>query len=219
MAEEAKENPAHPIFTEEALLINLLDLWIAGQETTTTTILSGLINLICYPEVMKNVREEIKKATGNNRPLSLLDRPATPYLVATITEIQRLASIINLNFWRRSSEDSNVGGYPVPGGTTIAAQLSVLLSDPKYFEDPDKFDPSRYLKEQRLDQHVIPFGIGKRSCLGESLARAELYLIIGNLLQRYQLSSVGGPPSREPKTPYGVVRRPRPFMLSLEKIV
>ncbi|EYC29121.1 hypothetical protein Y032_0006g2799 [Ancylostoma ceylanicum] len=85
MAEEMKENAKETFFTEDALVINLLDLWIAGQETTTTTILSGLINLINYPEVMEKVREEIKQVTGDNRPLSLQDRPSTPYLLATIT--------------------------------------------------------------------------------------------------------------------------------------
>ncbi|KHJ97954.1 unspecific monooxygenase [Oesophagostomum dentatum] len=219
MMEEMKGNQEETTFTEEALLTNLLDLWIAGQETTTMTVLSGIINLLNYPEAMDKAREEIKRVTGNNRPLSLLDRPTTTYFNATITEIQRLASVVNFNLWRRSSENSNVGGFTIPGGTTIAAQLSVLLSDSDHFKKHNEFDPSRYLKEERLDQHVVPFGIGKRSCLGESLARAELYLIIGNLLQRYQISAVDELPSREPMTPNGVVRKPKPFLFSLFKIM
>ncbi|KAK6752379.1 hypothetical protein RB195_003665 [Necator americanus] len=218
MAEEKAINEKETLFTEEALLVNLLDLWIAGQETTTTTIVSGLINLINYPEVVDKVRAEIKVVTGDNRPLSLQDRSSTPYLLATITEIQRLASILNLNLWRRSSEESNVGEFTIPAGTTITAQLSVLFSDEKHFKDPGNFDPSRYMNGGRLDQHVVPFGIGKRSCLGESLAKAELYLIIGNLIQRYALSSAGSLPSRDEKSPFGLLRRPKPFKFALSKI-
>ncbi|ETN80611.1 unspecific monooxygenase [Necator americanus] len=165
MAEEKAINEKETLFTEEALLVNLLDLWIAGQETTTTTIVSGLINLINYPEVVDKVRAEIKVVTGDNRPLSLQDRSSTPYLLATIT-----------------------------------------------------FDPTRYMNGGRLDQHVVPFGIGKRSCLGESLAKAELYLIIGNLIQRYALSSAGSLPSRDEKSPFGLLRRPKPFKFALSKI-
>ncbi|EYC29119.1 hypothetical protein Y032_0006g2798 [Ancylostoma ceylanicum] len=123
-----------------------------------------------------------------------------------------------MNLWRRSSEVSDVGGFSVPAGTTITAQLSLLLSDEKHFKDPSNFDPSRYFKMDRLDQHVIPFGIGKRSCLGESLARAELYLIIGNLLQRYKISHADSLPSRDPKNPFGILRRPRAFNVTLTRI-
>ncbi|EPB80695.1 hypothetical protein ANCCEY_00263 [Ancylostoma ceylanicum] len=121
-----------------------------------------------------------------------------------------------MNLWRISSEDSVVGGFPVPEGTPITTQLSVLLSDQDYFENPNEFDPSRYFNVDRLDQHVIPFGLGKRSCLGESLARAELYLIIGNLLQRYKISPADGLPSRDPSNPFGLLRRPKPFKNRIE---
>ncbi|KAL6737574.1 hypothetical protein Aduo_011205 [Ancylostoma duodenale] len=120
---------------------------------------------------------------------------------------------------QRKRKDSEVGGFSVPAGTTITAQLSLLLSDQEHFKNPNNFDPSRYFKIDGLDRHVVPFGIGKRSCLGESLARAELYLIIGNLLQRYKISHVGSLPSREPKNPFGVLRRPKAFKFTLNKLI
>lgn len=101
-----------------------------------------------------------------------------------------------MNLWRDSSEDSIVGPFVIPKGTAITAQLSVIMTDEKHFQDPLKvgffrkhargpaaaldivqFNPDRYLNGNKLDQMVIPFGLGKRSCLGESLAQAELYLV------------------------------------------
>ncbi|KAK6045600.1 hypothetical protein COOONC_16895 [Cooperia oncophora] len=82
-----------------------------------------------------------------------------------------------MNLWRNTSEDTAVGSYVIPKGTTITAQISLIMTDEKYFKNRNEFNPDRYLNGNKLDQKVVPFGLGKRSCLGESLAQAELYLV------------------------------------------
>ncbi|KAK6052892.1 hypothetical protein COOONC_09604 [Cooperia oncophora] len=136
-----------------------------------------MIYLLKHPEVVQRVREELVTATGNSRSLSLEDRSNTPYLAATIAEIQRHASILNMNIWRFTNVDTEIGGYPVPKHTIVAAELSLILADEATFSNSKEFDPSRFITDPSLLANVIPFGLGRRSCLGESLARAELYLV------------------------------------------
>ncbi|KAK6045823.1 unspecific monooxygenase [Cooperia oncophora] len=164
--------------SDEMLVMSLLDLWIAGQETTITTLEWAFSFLLLHPHVKGKVEAELLSLTKGRRLLSIADRPNTPYYNATLTEIHRCASILPMNLWRNTSEDTAVGSYVIPKGTTITAQISVIMTDEKYFKNRNEFNPDRYLNGNKLDQKVVPFGLGKRSCLGESLAQAELYLEI-----------------------------------------
>ncbi|KIH65441.1 unspecific monooxygenase [Ancylostoma duodenale] len=137
---------------------------------------------------------------------------AFAYLLLHPQEIQRCASIFPMNLWRRTEEDTHVGGYMVPKGTAVTAQLSLIMSDDVYFKNSAEFDPYRYLKGDSIEHHVIPFGIGKRACLGEALAKAELYLIIGNFLLRYDISAdSNNMPTMVPQSVMGVVRKATPY--------
>ncbi|KAK6013813.1 unspecific monooxygenase [Ostertagia ostertagi] len=142
------------------------------------TVMWGFMHLIKNPTIIEKIRAELNVVTNGNRSVSLSDKEHTPYLNWTVLETQRLASIVSLNLWRKTKEGRKVGGYFVPEGTAIAAELSLIMSEEKYFKDPLKFDPGRYEEGgKELEQRVIPFGIGKRSCIGETLAKAEIYLV------------------------------------------
>ncbi|CAL2046420.1 unnamed protein product [Caenorhabditis brenneri] len=98
--------------------------------------------------------------------------------------------------------------YILEPGTLMAAQLGALHVNEELFENPDEFDPERYLRDDKLLQQIIPFGVGKRSCVGEQLAKAELYLVIANILLRYQIKPHGPIPTNEDIFPYGSVKLP-----------
>ncbi|UMM32997.1 hypothetical protein L5515_006626 [Caenorhabditis briggsae] len=205
-------------FNIETLKTMIIDLWITGQETTTTTLISGFNQLLLHPKVMEKARAELMKITENgSRDLSLSDRPKTPYLNAMIAEIQRHASILNINFWRINHEPTNMGGHMVDSGAFVTAQLSALHINETVFEDPQKFDPERFIRDESLLQKVIPFGVGKRACLGESLARSELYLIFGNLLLRYNFKPHGKLSTQE-VMPYSFAKRPFKLEMQFVKI-
>ncbi|CAB3398704.1 unnamed protein product [Caenorhabditis bovis] len=210
---------ANSTFNLDTLAIDVYDLWIAGQETTSTTLTWGFLCLLKHPEVVEKIRAELNKTTSNgSRNLSLSDKPNTPYLVATINEIQRIASILNLNLLRVMQEDSDIDGQPISKGTVFCTQMSVIHQDETIFKNPKEFNPSRFIEDETLEKMLIPFGIGKRVCLGESLARAELYLIIGNLILRYNIENIGELPRLETTSPFGMVKRPPAYVMRMTPV-
>ncbi|CCD62699.1 CYtochrome P450 family [Caenorhabditis elegans] len=205
-------------FNIETLKTMIIDLWMTGQETTTTTLISGFNQLLLHPEVMIKAREEILKITENgSRHLSLTDRTSTPYVNAVIGEIQRHASILNVSFWKINKEFTYMGGHPVDAGALVTSQLSALHVNETVFKNPQEFNPERFIRDGKLLQKVIPFGVGKRNCLGESLAKAELYLIFGNLLLRYKFEQHGKLSTTE-LMPYSAGKRPFKLEMKFVKI-
>lgn len=95
-------------------------------------------------------------------------------------EVQRISSILNVNLLRILEEDAVIDGHPVPAGTAFTTQLALLHTDEETFKNHKEFIPERFLENNNLEKRLIPFGIGKRSCPGESLAKAELYLVSQN---------------------------------------
>jgi len=118
-----------------------------------------------------------------------------PYTEATLMEVHRIASIVPLSLFHKTSKDTTLGGYFIPKGSSIMPHLWNVHYDPEYFPEPEVFKPERFLtddrKVKRCDQ-LIPFSIGKRQCIGESLARMELFLYFTSMLQRFSFESVEG---------------------------
>ncbi|EYC18046.1 hypothetical protein Y032_0028g1653 [Ancylostoma ceylanicum] len=169
-------------------------------------------------QVVTKIRNELNAVTNGNRNIALTDKNYTPYMNWAILEIQRLASILNLNLWRKTEKDCIVGGCNVPRGTAITAELSLIMSDEKYFENPEKFDPDRYERGGKaLEQRVIPFGLGKRACIGESLAKAEIYLVLSNMISRYDIMEDPETPiNTATTTPDGMMRRANNYNMILK---
>ncbi|KHJ79407.1 hypothetical protein OESDEN_20947 [Oesophagostomum dentatum] len=167
-------------FNEECLLMTVLDLWSAGQETTVVTLNWAFSYLLLHPEVKARVEDELLSITKGQRPLSITDRPKTTYYNAVLNEIHRCALVIPLNMWRDTADDTVVGKYVVPKGTSITAQISLIMTDERYFENKYEFNPDRYLNNESIAEMIVPFGLGKRACPGESMAQAELYLVSRN---------------------------------------
>lgn len=94
----------------------------------------------------------------------------------------------------RTVEDVSVAGFQLPKGTTVLPQYGTVQFDPKYFSKPETFDPERFLDSEGMfkkSPELNPFGMGKRTCLGENLARYELFLIFTTLLQKYEFLPIG----------------------------
>ncbi|CAJ0928098.1 unnamed protein product, partial [Mesorhabditis belari] len=202
------------------LYTDILDLWVGGQETTSLTLNWAFIFLLRHPEVVEKCRKEIHMATDGIRDVRVSDKESTPYVNATITEILRLSHILNLNLMRETIGESKFGDYTVPAGTKFSPVVSVIMMDPKNFEQPNQFRPERFIENPSKAELVVPFLIGRRVCFGEPLARNELYLFITNVLQRYAIAE-------DPKCPLekevrvrldGWINRVKPYKMKLTKL-
>ncbi|XP_035997289.1 cytochrome P450 2J2 [Fundulus heteroclitus] len=193
----------------------ILDLFGAGTETTTTTLHWGLLYMIYYPDIQERVQAEIDAVIGPSRPPSVADRDNMPYTNAVIHEIQRMGNIIPLNVPRTANRDTTLDKYTIPKGTMILATLDSVLHDESMWETPHSFNPQHFLDQDgkfRKRDAFMPFSAGKRVCLGEQLARMELFLFFTFLLQRFRLSPPAGEqPSLEFRM--GGTRCPKPYRL------
>ena len=188
MLQEHSRNPE--IFTDKQMLRCIMDLFIAGYETTTSTLRWAFIYLCLYPEVQRKVREEIANVVGSERRPELADKTRMPYTEAFLMETQRMANIAPTGVEHVAREEIQLGGYTVPRGAQVISLLMAVHMDEKHFPEPEVFRPERFLDEQgrvKPNRALMPFSVGKRSCLGEALARAELFLLVTALLQRYSL--------------------------------
>lgn len=200
-------------FTEKNLTLCSLDLFLAGTETTSTTLLWALVYLINHPDVQENVQAEIDRVIGQSRLPSMADRSSMPYTDAVIHEIQRMGNIVPLNAPRMAARDTTLGGYFIPKGTAIMPMLTSVMFDKSQWETPDDFNPEHFLDAEgkfvKKEAH-LPFSAGKRVCLGEGLARMEIFLFLVALLQKFSFSVPGGEKlSTEGIT--GTTRVPHPF--------
>ncbi|XP_063771270.1 cytochrome P450 2K6-like [Pseudophryne corroboree] len=190
---EEKPNP-ELYFHDNNLTVLVTDLFATGTETTSATLRWGLLLMMKYPQIQKNVQTEIEKVIGEAEPL-MLHRKQMPYTDAVIHEIQRFANIVPTNGPRMTTQDVTFKGFFLPKGTYIMPLLSSVLQDKEYFERPDEFYPQHFLDSDGnlvSNEAFLPFSAGKRGCVGENLAKMELFLFFTRLLQNFTFQAPPG---------------------------
>ena len=103
----------------------------------------------------------------------------------------RMTSLAHHSLPHYASEDIQIGDYVIPKGSNIFPSLISVMYDPTFFPNPYDFKPERFIGEDgrfKQDEHVIPFGIGKRYCLGQTLAEKEYFLFLVGILQKFDIS-------------------------------
>ncbi|CAO2588149.1 Cytochrome P450 2J3 [Lemmus lemmus] len=174
-------------FNEENLICSTVDLFFAGTETTSTTLRWALLYMALYPVVQEKVHTEIDRVIGHGRQPSPADRESMPYTNAVIHEVQRMGNIIPLNVPREVTADSTLAGFHLRKGTMVLTNLTALHRDPKEWATPDTFNPEHFLENGQFKKResFLPFSMGKRACLGEQLARSELFIFFTALMQNF----------------------------------
>ncbi|XP_048727790.2 cytochrome P450 2C15-like isoform X2 [Ostrea edulis] len=170
----------------------VVDLFIAGTETTATTLDWALLYLIEYSDVQEKCFHEIEKEVGLNREVHMSDKPRLPYVEATILEVQRLSNILDMTLPHASTEEVIIAGHVIPKDTIVMGHLKSAHMDPAHFPQPKEFRPQRFIDDVTgkitNKDRLIPFSIGPRVCAGEALAKSELFLMFTNLIQKFKFS-------------------------------
>uniref|UniRef100_A0A8D0HN59 Cytochrome P450 family 2 subfamily AC member 71 n=1 Tax=Sphenodon punctatus TaxID=8508 RepID=A0A8D0HN59_SPHPU len=192
--QEEKMNP-NSYFKDQNLQSVVSNFFTAGTETTSTTLRWGLLLMMKYPYVQgKSVHEEIDRVIGSAL-LRYEHRKQMPYTDAVVHEIQRFANIVPMNLPHETTKDVQLNGYTIPQGTYIIPLLTSVLFDKTQWEKPGEFFPQHFLNTEGKfvkQEAFMPFSAGRRICVGETLAKMELFLFFTSLMQRFAFQPASG---------------------------
>ena len=175
-------------FPDHQLRDEAISVYLAGYETTAWTLAWAIWLLADHPGIVRELQDEVDE----------IDEPMRcPLLGATIDEVMRLYPSAPF-LPRRATVDEELGGYPIPKGTTVVLSPWLIHRNPDVWPNPKRFDPRRHLGEhpERPKLALVPFGAGKRICIGKGLAKLEAHSTLHALLRKFTPRPGAGPRSR-----------------------
>uniref|UniRef100_A0A8D0E329 Uncharacterized protein n=1 Tax=Salvator merianae TaxID=96440 RepID=A0A8D0E329_SALMN len=210
------KNDPESTYDEENLAQCIFDLFIAGTETTATTLQWALLLMAAHPDIQDKVYKEIEDVFGSAHTICYQDRKKLPYTNAVIHEIQRSNYILLFGIPRQTVKDVHMRGFHIPKGSVVATDLRSALLDPKEWATPHQFNPKHFLDKDGnfVDREAfLPFGAGARVCPGEQLAKIELFVFLTSLLRVFSFQLPKGVKKTNMKPIVGITIRPRPYRL------
>ncbi|XP_050395454.1 steroid 17-alpha-hydroxylase/17,20 lyase isoform X1 [Patella vulgata] len=177
------------VITDEHLVQTCTDIFSAGVDTTRQTINWTILLLIKHPDIQKKVQAELDQVLDAGQAPTLNDRPRLPYTEAVLHESMRLCPVTPFGLPHSTRCDTTIGEYEIPKGTTVWINHWALHHDPDNWKDPEIFRPERLLDDDGQlapkSMSWLPFSAGHRNCLGESIARPEMHLMLAILLRNF----------------------------------
>lgn len=180
---------------ETQLRDEVVTLMLAGHETSANALAWTLHLLGIHPEVEQRLYQEIGTVVGDS-PASAADLLQMPYLKQVVQESMRVYPPV----WaiaRRSEEPAEYNGFYIPEKSYIGVVPYALHRNPKYWPDPDRFDPNRFSPENSKGRNsycYLPFAAGPRACIGASMAMLEIQLVLVQIVRRFKLAMVPNHP-------------------------
>lgn len=183
-------------------IIYMLEDFIGGHSAIGNLVMLALGYIAKDPEIGRKIQEEVDSITENGkRIVALTDLDKMNFTVATVYEVLRYSSSPIVP--HVATENAHVAGYGVIKGTVVFINNYELNTSEKYWENPKAFDPSRFLECVKIHEsshekvkrvkknipHFLPFSIGKRTCIGQNLVRGFSFIMLANILQKYNVSS------------------------------
>jgi len=173
--------------TDRQVRDEVLILFLAGHETTANALTWTWYLLSQNPVAEQRLHEEVDRVLGDRAP-TLEDVPNLPYTRMVLEESMRVFPTVYV-IDRSIETPLEVGGYVLPKGKTAFLSPWCMHHDPRWYPDPEKFDPGRWTPEEKAKRpkySYFPFGAGPRSCIGEQFAWTEAAVILATLARRWQ---------------------------------
>ncbi|KAI0752762.1 CyP450 monooxygenase [Daedaleopsis nitida] len=180
---------------EEEVVMNIGAVaFEAGSDTTFSSLQTVLLAMSLYPEVLKKAHAELDSVVGPGRLPNFEDAESLVYVNAIIKEALRWMPVLPLGVPHCTIEDDEFGGYFVPAGTVVMANVWSCMHDPSVYEDPKTFRPERFIQDGQLNSNVrdpsaFAFGFGRRICPGRYFAEAALFINVACALHVFDISA------------------------------
>jgi len=183
--------------SDEDVAAEALTILMAGHDTTAHTVTWALYLLTEHPELQEALAEEVRAVVGE-RPVQSEDLPRLGLAERVMSETLRLYPA---GWWadRVCAAPRELGGFTVPASTIVVFSVYVMQRDARFFDDPLRFDPDRFLPERAAAQvpgAYLPFGAGVHVCIGNTFAQMEGRLILAAVAQRFRFARVDARPVR-----------------------
>ncbi|CAL5073171.1 unnamed protein product [Urochloa decumbens] len=182
--------------SDSDMIAVLWEMVFRGTDTVAVLIEWVLARLVLHPDVQARVHDELDRVVGTGRAVAESDSASLVYLHAVIKEVLRLHPPGPLLSWARlATSDVHVDGHLIPAGTTAIVNMWAITHDPDVWAEPAEFKPERFVGPSSSaefqimgsDLRLAPFGAGRRSCPGKSLAMATVAFWLATLLHEFEL--------------------------------
>ncbi len=181
--------------TDEQLHNEIMTIFLAGHETTATALSWTWYLLDQNPQVLEKLRQELQTILGGHSP-TLADFPKLVYTRMVLEEVMRLYPPI----WaisRTATQEDVIDGHRIPKGSMVMLGIYPMHHHPRYWENPEKFDPERFQGDaiHKEKKYIyFPFGGGSRTCIGNNFAMMEGVFVLAILAQKFRLELIPNHP-------------------------
>jgi cytochrome P450 len=206
---------------EKTLAGALGSIYVAGADTTVSSMMTFLIACLVHPEAQKKARDEIDANVGRERLPTFEDRPRLPFVDAMCKEVLRWRPVLPLDVFRVASEDGFYDGFFIPKGALVIGNTWAIFRDPAIYPEPDVFKPERFINPDGSlrDDPLLSsaFGYGKRICPGRHFVDTTLFIYAASLLSVFHIETVQGGQEKPSEYKYtgSFVNHPESFPCSI----
>lgn len=219
MCEDRQEDKESAVLSNSQIVHSVIDIFGAGFDTIITGLQWSLLYLIKFPNIQDKIVQEIDNQVGMDRLPQFKDRPNMPYTEAFINEVFRHASYMPFTIPHCTTENITLNGYFIPKDTCVFINQYQVNHDIEIWDDPESFRPERFLTlsghlNKSLTEKVMIFGMGIRRCLGDNIARLEMFVFLTTLLHRLHIENVPGQ-ELDLSSTFGLTMKPRPYRIKI----